>query len=207
MSSTNYDHAVHRANVWLADVSTALGTHDRAYARRVLRAWLHTFRDRLTVEAAAKFGQQLPELLRGTFYDGWEPSRVPVKFNSAEYVYRFSTEAMVPASEVPGIAAAVTQVISGHMSPGQVDEALAELPIQLRETIRDGAAVSAVGERARSMGPAPSMEERLASLTEAVRALARGLDSDRSVGQRTADTAQVARAARLAEELLVANGR
>ena len=93
------------------------------------------------------------------------------------------------------------------MSPGQVDEALAELPIQLRETIRDGAPVAEVGERARSMGPSPSLEERLTSLTEAVRTLARGLDSERSVGQRTADSAQVARAARLAEELLVATGR
>lgn len=203
-----YDHAVHRASTWVADVTAALGTQDRHYGRRVLRAWLHTLRDRLTIDAAAKFGQQLPELLRGTYYDGWEPSRVPQKYNASEYVQRFSTEALVPASEVPGIAAAVTHVISEHMSPGQADEALAELPSGLRATIRDGAGVTEPTEpigRHRPTTPS-SIEDRLAALTEAVRTLAQGLEGHRAAGQ-GADSAQVARAARLADEILVSAGR
>jgi uncharacterized protein (DUF2267 family) len=204
MSSTNYEHAVQRASVWLADVTAALGTHDRHYAQRVLRTWLHTLRDRLTVEAAAKFAQQLPELLRGTFYDGWDPHRVPVKFGPAEYVHRFSTEAFVPASEVPSIAAAVTAVINEHMSPGQVAEALAELPNNLRATVRDGAPVADAHERVRPHGPGGGdLDQRLSTLTEAVLTLARGLEGPRAAGQRT-DLAQVSRAARLAEEILVA---
>jgi uncharacterized protein (DUF2267 family) len=205
----HYEHAVHRASVWLADVTAALGTQDRNYGRRVLRAWLHTLRDRLTVDAVAKFGQQLPELLRGTYYDGWEPSRAPMKYDAREYVQRFSTEAMVPASEVPGIAAAVTHVISEHMSPGQVAEALAELPAGLRATIRDGAAVAEPAEpagRHRPGGARSSLDERIDALTEAVRALARGLEGHRAAGQGV-DTAEVARAARLADEILVSTGR
>jgi uncharacterized protein (DUF2267 family) len=192
---------VQRANTWLADVTAALGTQDRQYARRMLRTWLHILRDRLTVEAAAKFGQQLPELLRGTYYDGWEPNRVPVKYHAAEYVHRFAREAMVPPAEVPGISATITYVIDGHMSPGQVDEALAELPASLRATIRGGAAVAEPGVRAAA--PATTLDERLETLTEAVRALARGLESNTTGGP--VDPAQVARAARLAEEMLVAS--
>jgi len=118
--SSHFAQAVHRASVWVADVATALGTRDRNFARRVLRAWLHTLRDRLTVDATAKFGQQLPELLRGMYYDGWEPSRVPMRYNQAEYVQRFAAEARVEPRDVPQLAAAVTHVISEHMSPGQV---------------------------------------------------------------------------------------
>jgi uncharacterized protein (DUF2267 family) len=202
--SSHYAHAVHRASAWVADVAAALGTPDRHYARRVLRAWLHTLRDRLTVDAAAKFGQQLPELLRGTYYDGWEPSRVPMRYNQAEYVQRFATEAMVPPSEVPTLAATVTQVITEHMSPGQVAEALAELPAGLRATVQDGAPVTEPIERRR---PAvrPSIDDRLAALTEAVRTLARGLEGYPAHG-RGVDTEQAARAARLADEILVASG-
>jgi uncharacterized protein (DUF2267 family) len=205
-AASYYDHAAHRASVWLADVTAALGTHDRHYGRRVLRAWLHTLRDRLTVDSAAQFGQQLPELLRGTYYDGWVPSRVPEKYNAAEYVQRFSAEALIPPSDVPSTAATITQVITEHMSAGQVAEALAELPSSLRATIRDGAAPAEPGERPRERGDGTTLDEQLATLTEAVRTLARGLEGERTHGQQ-ADPAQVARAARLAEELLVASGK
>src|SRR5690606_6095667 len=128
----------------------------------------------LTIDAAAKFGQQLPELLRGTYYDGWEPSRVPMRYNAAEYVQRFAAEAMVPVSEVPAIAATVTHVITEHMSPGQVAEALAELPAGLRAPVQDGAPVPETAEPRRPAAAQPSIDDRLSALTEAVRTLARG---------------------------------
>jgi uncharacterized protein (DUF2267 family) len=200
----NYNHAIHRANVWLADVGDALGVRDHPYCHRMVRTWLHVLRDRLTVEAAVKFGQQLPELLRGAYYDGWEPSRVPMKYNAAQYVQRFATEALVPPDEVPGIAAAITDVITRHMSPGQVSEVLAALPGDLRATIRDGA--DPRGELVRSSGPNPTLDERVSALSDAVRTLARGLEDEHVSGQRI-DPAQAARAARLAEEILEAAGR
>src|SRR5690606_19516091 len=175
---SHYAQAVHRASVWVADVAAALGTSDRNYARRVLRAWLHTLRDRLTIDAAAKFGQQLPELLRGTYYDGWEPNRVPMRYNAAEYVQRFAAEAIVAPSEVPGIAAAVTDVISDHMSPGQVIEARAELPAGLRATVQYGAPVTQRVEPRQPAATKPSIDDRLSALTEAVQTLVRGLQGN-----------------------------
>lgn len=201
--SSHYEHAVHRASVWLADVTAALGTQDRHFGRRALRAWLHTLRDRLTVDAAVKFGQQLPELLRGTYYDGWEPSRAPQKFNAPEYIQRFAAEAIVPPAEVPGIASTITHVISEHMSPGQVTEALAELPEGLRATVRDGvAAGEPASGRHRTEGGPSSIDDRISALIDAVRTLAHGLEGNRATGQ-AVDPAQVAHAARLADEILV----
>ncbi len=57
-------------------------TEDRQFADRVLRAWLHTLRDRLTVEASAHFSAQLPDLIRGIFYQAWNPSAVPDKYDA-----------------------------------------------------------------------------------------------------------------------------
>jgi uncharacterized protein (DUF2267 family) len=195
MASATYEHAVQRANVWVADVTSALGSQDRQYGQRVVRAWLHTLRDRLTIEAAVKLAQQLPELLRGIYYDGWEPHLVPVKYNTAEFVYRFSAEAFVPSSEVPGIAATVTRVFSDRMSPGQLAETLAELPNNLRALVRDGAPVAETGERARSEREAPpTVHERLDSITQAVLAIARSLEG----------TPQRSGAGRTVEEILIA---
>ena len=77
----NLDRSIDKANVWLADIDAGFGTSDRHLAYRILRAWLHNLRDRLTVEVAAHFAAQLPELLRGVFFDGWNPTRVPQKYD------------------------------------------------------------------------------------------------------------------------------
>ena len=59
------DHAFHSAHEWVRDVAREFDTEDLEFAYRVLRAWLHALRDRLTVEASAHFAAQLPELIRG----------------------------------------------------------------------------------------------------------------------------------------------
>ena len=65
------EHWMHTAHTWINDVAKEFDTDDREFAYRVLRAWLHTLRDRLTVEASAHFAAQLPDLIRGVFYAGW----------------------------------------------------------------------------------------------------------------------------------------
>ncbi|MER7001999.1 DUF2267 domain-containing protein [Dactylosporangium sp. NPDC000555] len=204
-----FNHALHTANVWVADVESAFGTNDRRFAQRAVRAWLHTLRDRLTVTAAVKLGAQLPELLRGIYYDGWEPSRAPERYGAEEYVRRFSTQAAVRSTQVPAIAATVTEVIGQHMSPGQLAEATAELPTDLRDLVTGATTAPARPGAAPTRGPAADrvalLEERVGDLTAAVRALARGLEDGRG-DHAGIDQTQVTRAARLADEILVAGG-
>ncbi len=131
----SFDRAVNTANVWLAGVAEYLGTEDRRFAYRVLRGWMHTLRDRLPVEGAARFATQLPELLRGVYYDGWVPATAPVKYGHAEFVQRFSFEARLPPAEVEPAARAVTAALAGRMSPGHLSHALGQLPQSLRAVL------------------------------------------------------------------------
>lgn len=133
------DRAVDKANAWLADIDAGFGTDDRQLAYRVLRAWLHCLRDRLSVEVAAHFAAQLPELLRGMFYDGWNPSRVPQRYDRGEYVTRFAREARVHDSDVAKAAGIVTMVARKHMSAGVVAQAFDRLPAGLREVLEPAA--------------------------------------------------------------------
>jgi uncharacterized protein (DUF2267 family) len=130
---TNLDHGIDKTNQWLGDVADEFGTEDRRFAYRVTRAWLHTLRDRLPVPVAAQFAAQLPELLRGVFYDGWNPSRVPVTYGTAAYARHFARDAGIDDSDVPRAARLVTPVVRRHVPGGALDEALHALPPEVRQ--------------------------------------------------------------------------
>jgi uncharacterized protein (DUF2267 family) len=148
MSSTgisSLDQSIAKANTWLAQIADEFATDDRRLAYRILRAWLHALRDRLTVTVAAHFAAQLPELLRGVSYDGWNPSRVPVKFGPREYVQRFARNAGIHDADVPRAASAVTRAVRRHVSSGALDEALHTLPPELRQLIEPVDGVEGAG--------------------------------------------------------------
>ena len=131
-----YERALQVARTWTHDVARQFDTEDREFAYRVLRAWLHTLRDRLTVEASAHFAAQLPELLRGIYYEGWNPRAVPEKYDVKAYSARFAREATISVHDVPRAAAATTAAVLHHLPAAQVDKALAQLPEDLRTLLR-----------------------------------------------------------------------
>ena len=53
-----FDKTLQTTNIWLNEITDDLGP-DRKLAYRALRAVLHAFRDRLTIDEAAHFGAQL----------------------------------------------------------------------------------------------------------------------------------------------------
>jgi uncharacterized protein (DUF2267 family) len=130
-----FDHALESANVLVRDVADAFPTDDRRFAHRVLRAWLHVLRDRLTVEASAHFAAQLPELVRGMYYDGWNPSRVPEKLDAEECTVRLVREANIGRGDVLTAAAAVVSALQRHLSEGMLEKVLAQLPPDVRRLL------------------------------------------------------------------------
>lgn len=113
------DRSVEKAHIWLGEVAEELGTEDRRQAYRVLRAYLQALRDRLPVDEVAQLAAQLPELIRGIYYEGWNPSATPVDGE---------TEASYAASSV-------AQVLRRHVSPGELEDVRAVLPEELRATL------------------------------------------------------------------------
>jgi len=79
------------------------------------------------------------------FFDGWNPSRVPQKYDRAEYIRRFAREARVHDSDVVKAAGIVTATARRHMSAGVVAQAFGLLPADLRELLEPPAAGSAAG--------------------------------------------------------------
>jgi uncharacterized protein (DUF2267 family) len=142
------DRSIEKTNAWLADVASSFGTDDRRLAYRVTRSWLHILRDRLPVPVAAHVAAQLPELLRGVFYEGWNPSKVPIKFGREEYVARFARDAQIHHSEVPVAGRNVTSAMRKHISPGAINEAFGVLPGDIKDLITPQDAAGALAEAA-----------------------------------------------------------
>src|SRR5260370_18656267 len=118
------DRRIEKTNAWLADVAANFGTEDRGMAYRVTRSWLHTLRDRLPVPIAAHIAAQLPELLRGVFYEGWNPSKVPIKYSREEYIARFARDAQLHQTEVPRARRLVKSAMQKHISHDAINELL-----------------------------------------------------------------------------------
>ena len=75
-----FDKTIHKTNTLLKHIETELGWENhRNMSYAALREVLHALRDRLTVQEAADLAAQLPLLVNGIFYDGWNPSGVPKK--------------------------------------------------------------------------------------------------------------------------------
>ena len=73
------DHTVQLTHQWINDLDTRLGWENKHRSFRLLRAVLQAVRDWLPVDDAVHFGAQLPELLRGIYYEHWRPTTTPVK--------------------------------------------------------------------------------------------------------------------------------
>jgi uncharacterized protein (DUF2267 family) len=137
------DRSVEKANVWLKELAEDLGTDDRKFAYRVLRAYLHAVRDRLMVDEAAQLAAQLPELVRGIYYEGWVPSRTPMTYRSVhefqtyrsvhEFLRRIADEALLPGeTEASYACSAGARVLRRHISEGEIADVVAVFPEELR---------------------------------------------------------------------------
>jgi uncharacterized protein (DUF2267 family) len=131
------ERSVEKAHVWLNEVAGELGTEDRQYAYRALRAVLHTLRDRLTVDEAAQLAAQLPTLIRGIYYEEWDPSRTPLPFHDAKsFLDHVVAEGRLAGeTEASFAVSAVAAVLREHVSPGEIEDILAILPADIRPLI------------------------------------------------------------------------
>jgi uncharacterized protein (DUF2267 family) len=151
MSVTTIPHSeasVHTANVWLKELAQELGWDDRERVYHGLRSVLHALRDRLTVDEAADLGAQLPLLIRGLYYEGWDPSSAPARERRKEvFLHHIAADFRDDHEVYPeGIAWAVFKLLERHVSTGEIKDVLHVLPWEIRSLwpggeVRDAAPI------------------------------------------------------------------
>jgi uncharacterized protein (DUF2267 family) len=137
--TTNYEHSInHAAQVtreWVVELARLLDWEDRQRAWRLLRVSLHAIRDWLDVNEASQLGAQLPTLIRGIYYEGWQPSRTPVQDRGkdaflARIADGFKGE---PLSDPEEAVCSVFRLLNVRISAGEVADVRGRLPKTLRD--------------------------------------------------------------------------
>ena len=126
------EKTVHKTRLWLDDVMAATETMDRARAFRALRAVLHALRDNLPVDGIARFGAQMPLLVRGLYYEGWIPG-VERDETVADFVGRVAAEfGDFPTLDLETVCRGVYRVVGQFVSSGEMRDVAAGLPAAVR---------------------------------------------------------------------------
>jgi len=131
---TPLEQSVHTANQWLQELAEDLGRDDRQQAYRMMRAVLLALRDRLTTEEAADLGAQLPMLIRGIYYDGFNPSKTPTSERTLEGFLDHVAENLQDGVDgsPEQVARAVFKLVSHHITEGEVNHVRANLPSEIK---------------------------------------------------------------------------
>jgi uncharacterized protein (DUF2267 family) len=138
MSATGleaFDTTIQKTNSWLNDLMQVMDWSDRHRAYLALRVTLHALRDRLTVEEVAQFGAQLPMLIRGFYYEGWDPTDKPQRERHKEqFLARIEQQFRGDTSIDPEeIVQVVFSVIANRVTIGEIENVKHILPSEIRE--------------------------------------------------------------------------
>lgn len=135
---SSFNVTVDKTNKLLRQIETAYGwpKEQRNQSYSALRATLHALRDRLTVDETAQLSAQLPMLVRGIYYDSWDPSSVPVKMGKEEFLERVKSE--FPHKVEGGmeeLTRTVFEALKAHVSAGEWHDVGAVLPHDLENLL------------------------------------------------------------------------
>jgi uncharacterized protein (DUF2267 family) len=132
--TTIFNKTLEKTQSWLRDLMQELNWQDEHKAYLALRAVLRALRDRLTVEETAQLGAQLPMLVRGFYFEGWDPTGKPVKERHLEQFlgrvgsYFKEDERVIPEE----VARAVFKILSKHITEGEIRDVKRVIPGELR---------------------------------------------------------------------------
>lgn len=135
-ATTVVDAALQDTHIWLNEVAGELHLDDeeRRVALHVLRAVLHTLRDRLPIDVMAHLSAQLPLLIRGLFFENWDPQPKAARHiglddfaDALDQELRDFPEAI----SVEDAVRAVFAVLGAHVSLGEWRKIAKVLPREL----------------------------------------------------------------------------
>ena len=128
------DHTVQLTHIWINDLDARLGWENKHRSYGLLRTVLQAVRDWLPVNEAAGLGAQLPELIRGIYYEHWRPAATPVKQrHRADFVARidsaFKTDPLLFTADA---ITAVFELLSEKVAAGEIEKVRHALPADIR---------------------------------------------------------------------------
>jgi uncharacterized protein (DUF2267 family) len=142
----HFDKFAQEGNTFIKNLAERLGHPDEIPGTGiVLRAVMHTLRDRLTISEAMDMLAQLPMFLKGIYADNWTYRERPTEIRTLE---EFTEEVkrhqdmygenrfdwQMPTKEIVHI---VLSELSQYISDGEIRHILSQLPEDIRHLVEE----------------------------------------------------------------------
>lgn len=133
-----FESSLDKTNLILKDIEQAYGwskeRRNQSYA--ALRTVLHLLRDRMPVQESVEFSAQLPVLVRGVYFDGWNPADVPIKLNREDFLYEVRQGFPYDVEGGPQrVVRVVLDTLRRHVTQGEWDDVRSNMPRDLARMI------------------------------------------------------------------------
>jgi uncharacterized protein (DUF2267 family) len=122
-----FEQTALKSRAWVDEMGRALAIADPDRANHALRAGLHAIRDWLPQAEAIALGAQLPMLIRGLYYENWQPTKHHGRDRDA--ILAAVRHELGHDTLVAGVVfQAVIRVLINHVSSGEIDHIIRVLP-------------------------------------------------------------------------------
>ena len=130
-----FDESLHQTHDWLRELEMVAGLESQAQAYSILREVLHALRDCLSPDEAADLASELPMVIRGFFYEGWEPAKTPTRLRTRQAFFETIREQTLRVADMdPAVAVgSVFKVLSHRISVGEISDIRHVLPKELSD--------------------------------------------------------------------------
>lgn len=122
-------------NEWLSDLMETYDYKDESQAFTLLKGTLKALRDRITTAEAVHLGTQLPALLRGFYYEGWNMNRSPSTYRNSD-AFLYAVNQHLGGTDKIDLEMAVPEalnVIFRHIDDGEAEHVKHNLPKEVQE--------------------------------------------------------------------------
>jgi CBS domain-containing protein len=130
------DSTIQKTHEWLKEITDRLGFPNEKSAFAALRAVLHALRDRLPQQNAVELGAQLPMVIRGMYYEGWDFHKEPTRVRHQQEFFDLVADELKEHTELRDtrrITRIVFAVLGKHLDAGEKEKVLRTLPQDLRD--------------------------------------------------------------------------
>jgi uncharacterized protein (DUF2267 family) len=126
-------HTLQQTQEWLKQVRDYADLPDEEHAYSVLRAVLHQLRDRLTLQEALDLAAQLPLLVRGIYFEAYQPAQQLENIRDKQLFLNGVAARLQPHRIPPDSAVrAVFATLACRCDPGEIDDVIDQLPSDLK---------------------------------------------------------------------------
>jgi len=120
-----FDSTIQRTNTWLKELMMELNWSDHRKTYLALRCVLHSLRDHLPIDAIT-FGEQLPMLICGFYFDGWEVVGKPLPLGTRNDFLSFLSNSLArngdDSSDPEVVARAVFRLLDRKVTDGEIKD-------------------------------------------------------------------------------------